>query len=76
VKIVGANQGLSEKKRDRNKMPTREAGMLSPDKNVIEGDEDEPVVEAHLRKLVLLENLQCIIVVFLYKLAYFQKQTW
>jgi hypothetical protein len=72
VKIVCENQGLSEKKRDINTViQTREAGMLSPDKNVIEGDEDEPVVEAHLRKRVPSENLQCIIIVFLYKQTYF-----
>ncbi len=76
MKIVCANQGLAEEKRDRNKMLTTEAGMLSPDKNVIEGDEDEPVIEAHLRKIVFSENLQCIIIVFLYKQAYFSKQTW
>jgi hypothetical protein len=56
--------GFQRKKRDRNRILTREAGILSPDKNVIEGDEDEPVVEAHLRKIVLSENLQCIIIVF------------
>jgi hypothetical protein len=58
-------RGFQRKKRDRNKIPTKEAGMLSPDKNVIEGDEDEPVIEAHLRKIVFSENLQCIMVVFL-----------
>jgi hypothetical protein len=56
--------------------------MLSPDKNVIEGDEDEPVVEAHLRKIVLSENLQCIIIVFFTNKPIFRRkqldgrQTW